>query len=52
MDGLGYISGKSCHHCFKGWGLAILATMNQHPRAHDPLDAHYNKVVDEPQQLS
>jgi hypothetical protein len=28
IDGLGSISGKSWHHCFKGWGLAILATMN------------------------
>jgi len=49
INGLGYISGKSWHHCFKGWDLAMLATMNQHTRAHDPWDAHYNSVVDEPQ---
>ncbi len=26
-----------------------LDTVNQHPPAHHPLDAHYNSVVDEPQ---
>jgi hypothetical protein len=29
-------------------GYSQLATVNQHPPAHHPLDAHYHSVVDEP----
>jgi hypothetical protein len=30
-------------------GNPLLAKLNQHPPAHQPLDAHYESVVDEPQ---
>jgi hypothetical protein len=29
----------------------LVPEVNQHPQAHRPLDAHYNSVVDEPQQV-
>ncbi len=45
INGLGYISGKSWRHCFKGQGLAILATTNQHPRAHDPKPFSWAKLA-------